>query len=320
MVLSPIPSSDMAQLAGMDSVPTNAALTMTVTDTTAMPDDERAVMAALGAFQWRGKDQVAQAVLKLNLEDGEHDALKECASAHELYIQVLNLFTSQGLYGKIELRRRLCSLRKAAKEPMTSFINRASMLKIEMNRIGISTPEEELVAAMLAGLPAMNGATVELIESHGPEDLAGVTRRLLAAELKRRRLERDEEVAVALAASGALAASKVQTLDSSGGVAPAASCPPQMHLAYGHGTQQESMPQYYPMAPNPYDMMGGRLPMPHKDEHGGQPGRAPKLFWGYGLPRHVQSYFPNHAHTLGPSASRPAGRQHQSLPPALQAR
>lgn len=88
----------------------------------------------------------------------------------------MDSFTSRGLSGKFELRRRLCDLRKASKESMTSFINSARMLKIEMHRMGINTPEEELVAALLAGLPATYAGTVELIENHGPEDLPGVTR------------------------------------------------------------------------------------------------------------------------------------------------
>jgi len=201
VVTAPVPPASAALLAELEEVPSKAALTAVLTDPDATAIDKRHAGAVLGALEWRRKDQTAQAVLKLNLEGGKHDALKECASAHEVYCQVQDSFTSRGLSGKIEMRRRLCSLRKKPQESMTGFINRSTMLKVEMDRMGLSTPEEELVAALLAGLPAAYASTVELLENHGPEDLAGVTRRLLAAELKHRRLERQEDEAVALVAA-----------------------------------------------------------------------------------------------------------------------
>lgn len=314
VVVAPIPLSDLALIAGLESVPTKTALTMTLADPEATVEDKRGARAVLGALDWRRKDQVAQAILKLNLEDGKHDALKECASAHDVYSQVLDSFTSRGLSGKIELRRRLCSLRKAAKESMTSFINRASMLKIEMNRMGIHTPEEELVAALLAGLPETYAGTVELIENHGPEDLPGVTRRLLAAELKRRRMERDEDEAAALAAAAVPAAPRAQL--PARGVpqgAPATHLyPPAMPHGYGQGMPHMAMAQYYPMAPHPYHM-GGQFMMPQIDNHGGPAGRPPRQCWSCGMPGHLQRQCPNHA--LAPAHGHGAHLPGGNFPP-----
>lgn len=101
----------------------------------------------------------------------------------------------------MELLRRIGSMKKEPKEAMAAYINRASMLKIEMKPMGINTPEKEIVAALFSGLPAAYTCTVELLENHYPWDLPWVTRRLLAAELKRRRQEQAEDEAVALSAA-----------------------------------------------------------------------------------------------------------------------
>lgn len=307
VVVAPIPMVDAALLSGLESIPTKPTLTMTMTDPNESAENKRVAGATLGALEWRRKDQVAQAILKLNLEDGKHDALKECSSAHGVYSQVLDSFTSRGRSGKIELRRRLCSLRKAAKESMTSFINRASMLKIEMNRMGISTPEEERVAALLAGLPAVYAGTVELIENHGPEDLAGVTRRLLAAELKRRRLERDEDEAVAMAAGASSVPPKGVPYPSR----PAPGAPAQgplyaevMPSGYAAAPSYSPAHQYYPMPTHTYFMPAQLMPH-HLEGNGGYNGRPPRVCWGCGLPGHVQRQCMTHPPV--PRIAPPAG-------------
>eukprot|EP00168_Porphyra_purpurea_P016655 TRINITY_DN5473_c0_g1_i1.p3 TRINITY_DN5473_c0_g1~~TRINITY_DN5473_c0_g1_i1.p3 ORF type:complete len:233 (-),score=58.87 TRINITY_DN5473_c0_g1_i1:1292-1990(-) len=201
VVVAPMPASVIKLLAALDVVPSKAALTATLADASAMADNKRNATAVIGALEWRRKDQMAQAILKLNRESGKHDALKECPSANAVYRKVQDSFTSLELSNTLELRSRLFSLHKKPQETMNRFINRATMLKVEVVRMKIRTPEEDLVAALLAGLPAAYAGTVELLENHGPQDLAGVTRRLLAAELKHRRLDRNEDKVVALLAS-----------------------------------------------------------------------------------------------------------------------
>lgn len=293
VVVEPIPVEATTLLATQSYTPTKSSLMATLADTEATPAVKREAAAMFGALEWKRKDQVAQAILKLNVESGKHYALKECASAREVYTLVQSSFTTRGLSGKIEMRRRLCSLRKSPNETMTGFIDRASMLKIEMKRMGIDTPEEELVAAVLAGLPTEYAGTVELLEHHGPEDMAGVTQRLLAAELKRRRLENNEEEAVALVAAA------------SGGEPPRGPCggPGQRHRAEQH-LQQPAMYEQRPVGgaalhhpTGPPQIQAGHQQQyeygppplaPPEGYAGGHPARPPRLCWGCGLPSHVQ--------------------------------
>lgn len=81
-------------------------------------------------MEWRRKDQLAQAIMKLNFEDGKHDALKEGRYAHAVYTQVVDSFTARGETERMELLRRLSNMQKAPKEAMATYINGASMLRI----------------------------------------------------------------------------------------------------------------------------------------------------------------------------------------------
>lgn len=289
VVVAPVPATEMALLDSLEAVPARASLTATLADSAATADDKRTASAVLSALEWRRKDQIAQAILKLNLEDGKHDALKECTSAHEVYNQVQSSFTSRGMSGKIEMRRRLCSLRKKPRESMTAFINRASMLRVEMNRMGINTEEGELVAALLAGLPAAYAATPELIENHGPEDLTGVTRRLLAAELKRRRLEQEEDEAVAMAAAAASNGPKNPQPQAQGGVGQAPGVHPYEQVVppgYAALPRHHLLQQYLTMTGHIQHGQGYTPRQPAAAFPGA--GRPPRLCWGCGSPGHVQ--------------------------------
>lgn len=274
VVVDPVPANQSALLDTLPSVPTRAVLTATMTYPSATVEEKKSAGDLLGALQWRRKDQMAQAILKLNLEGGKQDALKECKSAHEVYRQVKDAFTSRGLSGRIEMRRRLCTLRKGNKEAMTSYINRASMLRVDMSRIGIGTPKEELVAALLAGLPAAYAATVELLEYHGPEDTAGVSRRLLAVEQKHQRMEREEDEATALAASAPATAASMPSTHPLPPTVPVYD--PSMRFPPLFGPSGGPPPVAPPMQPHRY----------HRMVDGA--GRPVRTCWGCGQSGHVQ--------------------------------
>lgn len=299
-VVGAIPADYQALLSALVSVPTKKELTMTMSSNTASDDDKKAAGDMLVALEWRRKDQMAQAIMKLNLEDGKHDALKECASAHDVYNRVVDSFTSRGETGRLELLRRLVNLRMAPKEAMATYLNRASMLRIEMNRMGVNTPQDELISAILTGLPATYTSTVELIEANAPYELPGVTRCLLAAELKRRRLERDEDDAVALAAAAPVAPKDVKppvaapTTVGTRGPWPVA--PPM----YG-GPPPHGMQHYYHMPPPAY-YMSGQYVLPTPDALPGTPTRPPRRCWGCGLTGHLQRSCVTHP----PAAAQPA--------------
>lgn len=306
-VVTPIPDADQLLLDALVTTPNKTVLTMTLSNSAASLEDKASATALLGALEWRRKDQVAQAILKLNLEDGKHGALKGCASANAVYNQFVDSFSSRGKTGKTQLSRRLLSHKKAPKEAMETYINRVSVLRIEMRRMGINTAEDEVIAALLAGLPATYANTVELIEHHGPEDLPGVTRRRLGAELKRRGLEQDEDEAVALAAAAAAAAPRAPRAPPTAAPAAPAMAPyhPMMQ-GYGAGIQCQHLPLYYP-SPPAQNYLGGQTTMPPMDAYpgygypapvgnsmAGQGGRPPRRCWGCGVAGHMQRHCRTH--------------------------
>lgn len=84
-VVAPIPTADQVLLDGLVTIPTRTDLTLTMSNTSATDVDKKEATDLLGALKWRRKDQLAQAIMNLNLENGKHDALKECASAGGVY-------------------------------------------------------------------------------------------------------------------------------------------------------------------------------------------------------------------------------------------
>lgn len=129
-VIGPISTADQVLLDALVTIPTKTALTLTMSNTTASEDDKKAATNLLCALEWRRKDQLAQAIMKLNFEDGKHDALKEGRYAHAVYTQVVDSFTARGETERMELLRRLSNMQKAPKEAMATYINGASMLRI----------------------------------------------------------------------------------------------------------------------------------------------------------------------------------------------
>lgn len=313
VVIAPIPTASQELLASATTVPTKTELTLTMSNTSATDVDKKAATDMLGALEWRRKDQLAQAIMKLNLEDGKHDALKECRSAHDVYNQVVDSFTSRGDAGNLELMRRLCNLKMEPKETMATYLNRTSRLRIEMNRMGVTMPQKEMITAILSGLPGTYVSTVELIEANGPSDLPSITRLLLAAEVKRRRVEHDEDDAVALAATTPTPAkTATPPLATTGG---AGTRPPYpvMPMMYGPPPAHD-MQQYYQMPPPPY-YMGGQYMMPmHAGDPAGHPARPPRRCWGCGLTGHLQRFCPTHP--LPTAQHHPLGQPPQPLPMA----
>ena len=56
------------------------------------------------------------------------------------------------------------SLKKAAEEPMTKYVARAKELRDQLAAAGLVTDDEEVAAALLAGLPADYDVIVAVLE------------------------------------------------------------------------------------------------------------------------------------------------------------
>jgi hypothetical protein len=103
------------------------------------------------------------------------------------------LFNRKSAARRMQLRREMSSLAKDPSESMTAYVARASGIRREINASGTAFSEEELVEAMLAGLPREYGNTVEAI-SIGSITLTldTVMPKLIDAESRVQRRDKEE--------------------------------------------------------------------------------------------------------------------------------
>lgn len=187
-------------LTGTTVIPTKADLTLTLTapDTTAQQKGE--IRVQLRALEWRRKDEVAKAILHLNVQPIHHATFRVSVTARAVWMELQQNFQSRGMARAMEMRRQLASMRKTDKEGTTEYLNRGSMLRYEMRQLGQAPKEVDLVTALLSGLPAEYDTTVQLLEVMEVTTLGGITNRLITAEVKLKRHETDREAAAFAAA------------------------------------------------------------------------------------------------------------------------
>ena len=84
---------------------------------------------------------------------------------------------------RVALKREMNSLKKAAEEPMTKFVARAKELRDQLAAAGLTTNDEEVAAALLAGLPSDYDVIVAVLETTADKmDLDVLLGKLLTVE------------------------------------------------------------------------------------------------------------------------------------------
>ena len=62
------------------------------------------------------------------------------------------VYKAKSMARRVALKREMNSLKKAAEEPMTKYVARAKELRDQLAAAGLATDDEEVAAALLAGL------------------------------------------------------------------------------------------------------------------------------------------------------------------------
>ena len=102
---------------------------------------------------------------------------------------------------RVALKREMNSLKKAAEEPMTKYVARAKELRDQLAAAGHTTNDEEVAAALLAGLPPDYDVIVAVLETTADKvDLDVLLGKLLTAE---QRLPKTNEPTAPRAYAGA---------------------------------------------------------------------------------------------------------------------
>eukprot|EP00170_Pyropia_yezoensis_P002164 contig_9108_g2168 len=176
-------------------IPSKADLTLTLAAADTTPQQKEETRVLLRALEWRRKDEVAKAIMQLNVQPIHHATFRVSGTARAVWMQLQQTVRSGGMARGMEMRRQLATMRKTEKEGMTEYINRGSMLQYEMRQLDQEPKEVELVAALLSGLPPEYDTTVQPLEVLEISTLGGITDRLVTAEVKIKRHESEREAA-----------------------------------------------------------------------------------------------------------------------------
>ena len=111
------------------------------------------------------------------------------------------MYKAKSMARRVALKREMNSLKKAAEEPMTKYVARAKELRDQLAAAGHITNDEEVAAALLAGLPPDYDVIVAVLETTADKvDLDVLLGKLLTAE---QRLPKTNEPTAPRAYAGA---------------------------------------------------------------------------------------------------------------------
>lgn len=181
------PAAIAAVLAAEGTIPSKADLTLTLSAAETTVDDKTMVRAQLRALEWRRKDEVAKALMHLNVKPIHHATFRMTATARSAWQELQQAFRSMGIARATDMRRQITALRKEAGEGVTEYINRGTMLRYEMKLMDQEPKEIELVAALLAGLPSEYDNTVEVMQMLKLTTLNDIKEQLVVAEVTHKR-------------------------------------------------------------------------------------------------------------------------------------
>lgn len=123
-----------------------------------------------GPQEDRELDHKALALIGLSVKDHHLSTLEEHDTAKGAWEALRAMYKAKSTARRLQLKRELNSLKKAAEEPLTKFLARAKELRDQLAAAGQVINREDIASAILAGLPSEYSVITTVLESSG-EDL-----------------------------------------------------------------------------------------------------------------------------------------------------
>ena len=128
----------------------------------------------------------AKALIMLSVQNHHLAALNELATAKLVWQYLEAQYRQQSIARRRHLKQQLNKLQKESSESMSRFMSRAKALQQDLAAAGHVVTSEELIMAVLAGLPSEFDTIVTVIENERPvPSLEAVAAKLLLEEQKR---------------------------------------------------------------------------------------------------------------------------------------
>ena len=155
-----------------------------------------AVQPAAGAVVPTDANDKAIAAIGLNVKEHHLSTVNDAASAEALWTTLQQGYQARTLPRMLQLRQQLTTLKKVPGEAVPKYIARAKELWRDLVACGANISEQDVVVAVLAGLPKEYETLVTVLEANNQAlTLDSLLPRLLVVE---NRLGRAEEETKAL--------------------------------------------------------------------------------------------------------------------------
>lgn len=126
-----------------------------VTSTTVDPDKNEKAMAQIG----------------LHMKDHHLATLERCTTAKQAWQELESIFQAKSNARKRQLRKELSQLKMGVAEPLTKYVARAKEIQNQLRAAGHEVADQEVVWAVLAGLPQQYETVVTVLESSTDAEL-----------------------------------------------------------------------------------------------------------------------------------------------------
>ena len=128
-----------------------------------------AIDSAAGGSGSAAVDLKARALIGLCVADHIKPTLASCNTAVEAWTLLENAYKARSNARRLQLRRELNSLKMASREDVTKYVARGRAIMDQLLAAGHATERDELVSALLAGLPEAYNSMVDVLQGGNGE-------------------------------------------------------------------------------------------------------------------------------------------------------
>ncbi|MCO5554987.1 hypothetical protein L7F22_008526 [Adiantum nelumboides] len=145
---------------------------------------ERKPRDATAATTWEERDNKAQAIIKLELDDTYIHRVDGCETAKETWDQLDTLFGAQAKSSKFGLLIEFFKLEMSVKTPLASHLNSMQSLMTQLAGISLKVDEDIAIAVLLKSLPSSYDHIVTTLTNMPISKLVDMQASLLEEEKK----------------------------------------------------------------------------------------------------------------------------------------
>lgn len=127
--------------------------------------------AVTGGSMDEEKDTKALAQIGLHVKDHHLPMLECCTSAKMAWERLETVYQAKSNARKRQLRKELSQLRMAPAEPLAKYMARAKEIQNQLRAAGYDVADQEVVWALLAGLPSTYDTVVTVLETSTDTDV-----------------------------------------------------------------------------------------------------------------------------------------------------